>query len=230
MARFETFDRDIKLATAGIEPDAINAMLAKFAHAELAAVIASGEGTPDYDRFVNGQAGLPEEQVQAPGPILYVFSWWKDIITAALDELQKRSPRVSGRFAGSFIVLADQKPVTNFDAIPAGAEIIITNFQPYVRKIEVGAMKMSVPPRVFDTARTAINRRFGNSFRIESTFLNIGAGVHAGMPYLLKGEYARKRNARLANPRRFSRSFPKRKDMEPGQPITYPSLIINRTG
>jgi len=228
MARFETFDRDIKLATTGIEPDAVNAMLAKFARDELAAVIASGEGSGNYDRFVNGRAGAPEETVEAPGPILYTFSWWKDFVEAAVEQLQAFSPRASGRYASSFIVLANQKLVTSFDDIPAGAEIIITNFQPYVRKIEVGAMKMSVPDRVFDRARLALNRRFGNSFRVESTFLDIGGGVHEGMPYILKGHYTRMRAARIANPARFAgRSFPKRRDMEAGQPITYPALVVN---
>lgn len=227
-ARFETFERDLKLATASIAPTAINAELAQFAKAELAKAIATGEGNANYDRYVNGSAGAAEETVQAPGPILYVFNWWKDVIVAALEQLQQLSPRASGRFASSFIVLVNQSVVTTYDGIPGDAEILITNFQPYVRKVEVGAMKMNVPARVFDRARTMLSRRFGNSYRIESRFLDVRAGVHPGMPYLLKGEYSRLRAARIANPSRFAgRSFPKSKDMEVGQPITYPALIIN---
>lgn len=225
MATFETFERDLRLATAGLDPAEINKKLAAFARSELAAVIASGQGNNRYDRFVNGRPGVAEESVQAPGPILYVFNWWQDVITAAVAELQKRSPRKSGRFVGSFIVLVGEKLVTDYATIPGNAEVIITNAQPYVRKLEA-ARKGS--KRVFDGARLGLSRQFGNSYRVESRYLSIATGVHPMIPYILKGEYNRLRAARIANPAGFAgQSFPKRKDMEAGQPITYPALIIN---
>src|SRR6185369_10254520 len=98
MAGMEFFERDLRLATAGLEPDAINAALAKFARAELAKTIAGG-APQQYEKFVNGRAGAVEESVKAPGPIVYVFTNWSLVINAALQELQKRSPRRSGRYA-----------------------------------------------------------------------------------------------------------------------------------
>lgn len=219
---FETFERDLRLATAGLQPAEINKKLAAFARSELAAVIASGEGSKNYDRFVNGREGAPEESVQTPGPILYTFNWWVDIINAAFEELERRSPRKSGRYAGSFIAISNGRVITDYAGLPGSAEVIITNFQPYVRKIEARDKK------VFAGAKLALSRRFGNSYRVEIRFVSISAGVHPSIPYILKGEYARLRNARIANPGRFpGQSFPRRKDQEPGQPITYPALIIN---
>src|SRR4051812_26651390 len=131
---FEFFERELRVATAGVEPAAINAMLARYAKEELARALAEG-ASPIYDRYVNGRRGAVEESVQAPGPIVYVFTNWPLIINTALEELRKRAPRKSGRFASSFIVLANQNLVTDYRAIPADAEVIITNTQPYVRRI-----------------------------------------------------------------------------------------------
>lgn len=210
MSRFETFARDIKVATADIAPDQISAHLARYARQELAKEIKAGRATPTYGIFVNGRPGLPEEAVEAPGPIVYEFSWWRVVIRFALDFLVKNSPRKSGRFATSFIVIVGGKVVTSFDQIPPSAEVVITNAQPYVRKVQVGAMKMSVPPKIFDKARSAVARKFGvQTFRYEVRFLDLAAGLHPLIPYRLKHSQGR------------------RKDRQAGMPITYPSLILN---
>ncbi|WP_245514662.1 hypothetical protein [Mesorhizobium sp. M2D.F.Ca.ET.232.01.1.1] len=218
---FETFERDLRLATAGMRPEEISKRLAAFARSQLAEVIASGEGSKNYDRFVNGRAGAAEETVQVPGVIFYDFNWWAEFIEAAKVELDHQAPRKTGRYARAFIVISGNALVTDYNAIPSGAEVIITNFEPYVRRVEARE-------KVFAAARLALSRRFGNSFRVEIRFLNIAAGVHPSIPYVLKGAYAARRNARRANPVNFrSQQLPRRKDQEPGQPITYPALIVN---
>ncbi|WP_245442235.1 hypothetical protein [Rhizobium chutanense] len=209
------FERDLKLATADLEPDAINAMLAKFAKESVREVISSGRASENYERYVNGRLGVAEEAVQAPGPIIYEFSLWEPIITFALDELRRRSPVKSGRFRSSFIVLANQREVRDYDAIGPGDEVIITNFQPYVRKAEnglLGAKRYSI----FDGTKRALASRFGNegrnaaAFVFETQWLNVQAGVHAGMPYILKRHQGR------------------RKDRQAGMAITYPAVVINQ--
>lgn len=215
MAGVDFFDRDLKLATADLEPEAINALLAKFAKDSVREVISSGRASGTYERYVNGRQGAPEDAVQAPGPIIYEFSLWEPIITFALDEIRRRSPVKSGRFRSSFIVLANQRGVTDFDAIGPDAEVIITNFQPYVRKAEnglLGAKRYSI----FDGTKRALASRFGNegrnsaAFVFETRWLDVRAGVHAGMPYILKRHQGR------------------RKDRQAGAPITYPAVVINQ--
>lgn len=234
MARFETFARDIQLATAGISQEAISAELATFAKLEVARVIKTGEGSANYTRFVDGIEGAPEESVEAPGPILYQFAWWDEVITTALSELVARSPRRSGRYVNSFVVLASQQIVSGYSDISGAAEVVIFNAQPYTRKIEVGAMTMSVAPRHFDRARSALVRKFGanGSFRIDIRFLNIASGIHPLVPYVLKGEYGRHRSAQLgaAKAGTLQHGFKKlhrRQALDAGKPITYPALVIN---
>jgi hypothetical protein len=229
MAKFETFDRDLRLAIADVEPDRINTALAKFAREELERVIQRGEGSPSYRRYVNRIEGAPETAVRAPGPILYEFVWWKPVILFALAELQKRSPRKSGRFASSFIVISGGRMLTDFDDIPADAEIIVTNFQPYIRKVEAGLLGVS-RRRVFDGTKRMINSRYGEIVIAETRFLNIATGVHPSIPYILKGGSPLRSASRSSRSSAFraGRSFlAPRKDTAAGQALTYPSVVLN---
>ncbi|TIX70078.1 MAG: hypothetical protein E5V25_10655, partial [Mesorhizobium sp.] len=151
----------------------------------------------------------PEEAYRAPGAIVYEFINWPIVVNAALDELQKRSPRKSGRFASSFIVIAGGRAVvTDFTKIRTDAEIIITNFQPYVRKAEVGAL--GIPElRLFKGASRALTSRFAGAFTFESKFLAVPGGIHPNMPYRLKGRGSNDRISRKSGV------------------LSYPSIIIN---
>jgi len=229
MAKLETFDRDLRLAIADVEPDRINAALAKFAREELERVIQRGEGSPAYKRYVNQIEGAPETSVKAPGPIIYQFVWWKPVILFALAELQKRSPRKSGRFASSFIVISGGKIVLDFDDIDADAEVIVTNFQPYVRKAEAGLL--NVPRRrIFDGTKRLINSRYNEVVTAETRFLNISPGLHPQIPYILKGGAGlraasqSRRSSAFRSGRRF---LAPRKDTAAGQALTYPSIVLN---
>lgn len=209
MARFDAFDRELRLATAELAPDSIARELAKFARAELAKAISAG-APETYERFVNGRAGAAEESVIAPGPIVYVFSNWKLVIDTALAELRKRSPRRTGRYASSFLVIVGGRTVaTDFSRIRADAEVVIFNAQPYTRKVEVGAMRMDVPEQHFGAAASALKRRFGSAFRFERQFVNVPAGIHPLVPYRLKGGGGRDRISRRTGL------------------LSYPALIIN---
>jgi hypothetical protein len=238
MARFETFARDIQVATAGLSDDEISREVARFAKTSVGELIRTGEASSNYTRFVNGREGAPEEAFNVrssatPGPILYEFAWWHDVITGALAELVKRSPKRSGRYSRSFIVLANQLPVTNYQTVDGAAEVIIFNAQPYTRKIEVGAMSMSVAPRHFEGTAASLRRKYGrDSFSIITRFLDIRSGIDPRVPYLLRGEYASRYNAQrrairsgasISSAQRLAR----RKSLDVGQPITYPALVIN---
>lgn len=218
--RLETFERSIKLATNDLEPSVVARELAKFAREELAAAIASGEASPQYDRYVNGRRDAPEESVIPPGPIIYVFGYWPMIITAALDELKRRAPVKSGRYAGSFLVLANGVVVRDYAQIDSGAEVIIFNAQPYTRKIETGGNGTGASH--FGNAKQALNRRFKGSATIQTLFLTVASGVAPSVPYILRGF---RRAASNRGSGRFSRRV--RKDRQPGQPLTYPALVIN---
>ncbi len=180
---------------------------------------------------VNGAEGVAEESVKPPGPIVYVFLNWRLIIEHALEALVRNSPHKTGAFQRAFVVISGGRIVTDYDAIGPNDEVIITNSLPYVRKIQVGAMKMSVPPRLFEKGRAAVFSRFGRQMlAAEVTFLNMPSGIHADIPYILKGH----QRVRAAARSQFSSAFregrttlARRKDLEAGQPLTYPALILN---
>lgn len=205
MARFETFARDIMVATEGLSDAEISKSLASFARAELAKSIQSGEGSKRYARFVNGREGAAEESVRAPGPIVYEFMRWDEVLTFALIELVKRSPKKSGRYSQSFVVAARGRIVKSYDDIDANTEVVVFNAQPYSRRIEVGSMNFSVPPGHFEMATSALRRKFGanQGFRFETKFIKVAAGLHPLVPYVL------------------------RRGRKPGTPLTYPAIVIN---
>ncbi|MER9710173.1 hypothetical protein NKJ13_07875 [Mesorhizobium sp. M0174] len=205
MAGFQFFERDLKLATAGMEPEAINNALAAFAKQELARVIGEGIASSNYERYVNGVQGAPEEAVKAPGPIVYEFVNWPLIINAALQELIRRSPRRSGRYARSFVVVVGGRTVvTDYSRLRADAEVIIFNAQPYTRKTETGSNGQG--KRHFDLSKGALNRRFNSAFKFETKFVDVPGGIDPLAPYKLK-RTTRRRAA--------------------GTPLTYPALVIN---
>ena len=206
MARFETFDRDIKVATAGLTDEAISKKLAAFARAELAKAISSGKASTTYEKYVNARRGAPEEAVVPPGPILYVFTNWPLVVRTALAELVKRSPKRTGRYAAGFMVLANGMPVRDYSKIKSDDVVTIFNVRPYTRKIEVGAN--GTGRRHVDLAKRALSRRFKEGFVFETRFLDMRAGLHPEVPYRVK------------------RSQGRRKDRQAGMPITYPAIVM----
>jgi hypothetical protein len=212
MARISTFDRDLKLATAGIAPENIAKELAAFARSELANAIQEGEGSERYEKYVNGRLGAQEETVVPPGPILYVFHWWREIVEYALQTAVERSPDDSGRYKRSWFIMTPGGVVKSFDEIPLNATVILTNNQPYSRKIDVGHMQMSVPPGIIEDVKKAVMSRFGNFVTAKRTLIPLPGG------YILKGQF-----------RKGYRPYARRKlrpDTRAGAQMTYPALVL----
>lgn len=205
MAVQDFFERDIMLATADFQPEAVNKALATFAKEQLREVIAKGQAPNRYDRYVNGVHGAPEEAVKAPGPIIYDFVNWGVVINETLIELKKKVPVKSGRYQRSFVVLVNGAIVEDYRTIPAGVEVIIFNTQPYTRKMESGHIKSGAGK--IERVKPVMTSRYRDVFDFTFKYMDRSDGLAAGVPYILK------RNG-------------KRKDRQAGMPITYPSIII----
>lgn len=213
MARISTFAKDLQLATADIAPGNIAKALAAFARSENSKAIQEGEGSERFDRFVNGNLGASEDTVVPPGPILYVYNWWTEIVEFALQTLVERSPEKSGRYKQSWFVMTPGGRVKSFDDISVNATVIICNDQPYSRKIDVGHMRMSVPPGVVEDGRKAVMARFGNMVMARRTMIPLPNG------YVLKGRFKR-------GFRQFARTK-LRRDTAAGSQMTYPALVLS---
>lgn len=213
MGTLNTFAADLRLATADIEPVAVGAALARFALEQLAEAIASGEASPTYDRYVNGRLGVPEFAVEPPGPILYLFAGWEEVIPWTIARLVQRSPDLRGRYKAGHTAFVDWKPVVDPATVPREATVTITSPVDYVRKIEVGGQRMKVRPHIYEDVYAAVRRRFGGP----SGFLDVRF-LYQTIPggYVLKGRYRR-------GPADFARKG-LRPDTRAGEPLTYPCI------
>lgn len=226
-AGFEFFERDLRVATTGMEPEAINQAVAAFAKQEVRRLISEGEAPPKYERYVNGIHGAQEEAYKAPGAIVYEFTNWPLVINAVLDELKKRGPNPrSGRFNQSYVVIVGGRvPVADYSNLRSDAEVIILNATPYSRKAEVGFL--GIPEqRLFKGTQRVMGSRFGGAFTFQTKFVNVPAGINPMMPYILKGNG----QIRLAARNRMSSAFRAGRETlksKAGQQLTYPAIIIN---
>lgn len=211
----------LQVAIAETTGPAVAAKLAAFAKSRLSEVIASGQGSPNYLRTVNGRADAPEESVKPPGPISYRFSWLDEAIVYALEFLRDRSPvgpAEMGHYRDSHQVLIGGALIGDSsnpeglrgEVIPLGVEVVISNAMPYARKIEVGAMTMTVAPHVYEDARKAVNRRFSQLLRADVRFISRSDG------YVLKTPSKRNRRRRDERSRGGA-----------AESLTYPALILN---
>jgi hypothetical protein len=195
------FERQLKLTIEGqLSQHAVAARLAEFSKERLAETIASGQGTRHYDLFVNGRQGVPEEAVRPPGPIVYEFRWWDEILIAAMQFLRMRSPTSSPRsprgrlpYRDRFFVLADGVGVNprQYRNIPNRAEVLIGNSAPYHRKIDVQMIgkepiKVNVPEGIMADAALWLGSRFAGLITAERHYTMFFTGQYE----LLTGDRA----------------------------------------
>ena len=216
MARLQSMMKDLQLATAGIAPDKIATALAAFARTELAKTIAGGTGSPNYDRFVNGRPDASEDSVVPPGPIVYVFNWWGDVVTYALQTMIELSPELSGEYKRSWIIRADGQIVSNPKEINVASVVEITNTQPFHRSIVVGNRRYRLGHQSIEAGRQRVNSVYGNLVKARSTMIQLPGG------YVLKGRF-----------KRGFRKYARRKarpDVGAGTAMQYPTLQLSIKG
>ena len=199
----QAFERQIKIATAGLNNDQIRIKLARVAREAVHTAVRANEFPPTYITNVNGRIGVSEESVVPPGPIIYTARWWPEVLTYAVSFATERSPVKSGRFKNSWFVMSNGAVTTDYAAIPITAEVILTNDQPYARKIEVGAMQMSVPPGIVQDTMSALRRKYGDLLLLRKRFVTLERG------YVLRSHSRRQRRSRKT-----------------GEPLSYPALVM----
>lgn len=224
-SRLQFLERDLLLAVKrDLSPAVLGRELAAFAKNDRDEYLRSVGGHPTYQTYVNGREGVPEESVTLPGPILYQFNWLRPIAQAGLEWLRRESPRQSGDYMrGHFAMYnGDEVEIAN---LPADAtEVVLTNDLPYSRKLHVGGMRTSAPPKIFEECRQAILARFGQVVEAQVKFLFLTGTSRRGepLPYRLKTDG----NMRSRAPSEANRPRVGRKDRFAGQPINYPSVVI----
>jgi hypothetical protein len=206
MAKIGGLAETLRVATAGLEPQAAAKKMADFARRERDRVLQAHQSragvAPAYTTAVNGRLGASEDTVVPPGPIVYTFDLGAEIGAYAEEFFTARAPKQSGEYSKSLraIVAGRYVPLASVSIANAFTLVAIV---PYARKIEVGAMKMRVPPHVIEDLAQALRRRYGNVATFRVTYIELAGG------YVLKGRGKSARARKRA-----------------GQPMRYPAIQV----
>lgn len=173
MSMMNAFSRYLPVVTDGLGPEAIKKLLAQTAREALAEAQGAGQFPRNYIISVNGRTGASEESVVPPGPIVYYAKWWPEVLTYGVTFAQERSPHKSGRYKSSWFVMVNGNRTAEYESISLDAECIITNNQPYSRRIEVGRQRVNVPPGIVEDLVSALRRRFGDLLNVRRMFINL---------------------------------------------------------
>jgi hypothetical protein len=232
-------DRLRKTITIAVERHAdsasVKARVGERARERVGELIRAGVGSPAYTLFVDHRAGGPEETVKLDrGNITYLFARLSEAVSFALADARRRSPVESGRYRDSWFIVVNGQPWTaGIKDIPFGSQVMITNAEPYHRKIDTGGMRMRVPPGIVEAVRQDVQKQFPG-LEANRTFISIPSGTDSRgdpVPYVLKthgresglGFDAKKEGGFFRrHPPRASR----RADRRAGETMTYPALVI----
>jgi hypothetical protein len=199
----KAFERVITLQLERFSPEEAKRRHIAVARRGLAAFMARQASRPGVTLEVDGHAATSEDEVKPFGVIVYRLTRMRKIALFALAKAIEISPVREGRYKKSWFVMVNDQRVAP-DQIPQGAEVVITNDQPYARKIHVGAkgFKRYVPPGIVEKVRQMVIREYGNQVDVQIQFVTLAGG------YVL---------------RKLQGSG---KDRQPGAPLTYPALVI----
>ena len=156
-----------------------------------------------------------EEQVKPFGLIVYRFDRMMEVASFALREAEEASPVRSGRYKRSWFLMLGTQEI-GLDKIPAKATIILTNDQPYSRKINVGAKgfeKYMVPSGIVERVRQKVRQRYGSVVTASVQYIQFPGGGHV----LTKSLRSKRSNGRRGG-------F--RSDSMKSMAITYPALVL----
>lgn len=163
--------------------EATQRALVETAKREHAKIMGADPRPSTFRRFVDGTEGAREEAVKAFGVIQYDYVRLDAVVQFAMEILFDRSPVLSGEYRLAHTLFVDDVAVPNLENWRPGQTIVISNFVPYARKIELGKMKMRVSgtSQVYEQAERIVRRRFGNMARVYFTYRGIvGGGIIHG--------------------------------------------------
>lgn len=164
MMRAESISRQFSVARQATA-DATQRLLVSVAKREHGKVMRTPPQPRSFTRTVDGVEGAREEAVEPDGVITYFYPRLDAVVQFALETLFDLSPVLSGAYRSSHQLFLGGVPAANMANWTPGTEILISNLQPYARKIDLGVMKMRVSgtARVYERAVRRVNARFGNS-------------------------------------------------------------------
>lgn len=109
--------------------------------------------------------------------IVYEYQRSDLAVEFALDVLRALSPRKSGAYQEAHTVFVNGAAVQPPYQFNPTDDVVISNLEPYARKIEIGRMKMSVPgtDHVYQQAQQIIQREFAGLIDVKFTWRSLSA-------------------------------------------------------
>lgn len=204
--------------------------LADLAKAETAKILAAQTArrgiAPGIETAVDGDRSKSIDQVKPGGTIFEQFDYRREIVQVCFDELRARSPRsalekAEGHYADKHYVLLDGQPLAPLtlptqEQLWATQVVMISNPQPYARRLEVGRTVRQVEPHIFEGAMLAVRREYGPVAKFDFKYIDLSDA------YVLKTNTFRTgRNGRS--------TASLRRDRSRGAAIQYPAIVIARS-
>jgi hypothetical protein len=205
------FSEVIYLNLKQFEPEAARQKHIQIARAGLAKFLASQSVRPMVHIEVEGHPASSEDQVKPFGVIAYRLTRMREIVAFALREARRLSPVKSGRYQGSWFSMIGGSEVA-MEAIPTNATVMVTNDQPYARKIHVGARGFEVHRGIVEKVRQLVQQKYGAVVEAQINFIT------------LQGGWRLKRGLRKIHQGRRYGGI--RNDAPAGTEITYPTIEL----
>lgn len=142
--------------------DEVHQRFVAMARAEHAKVMRTDPRPTRFERYVDGKLGVPESAVRPNGVITYLYPRLPIVVQYAMELLFKFSPVKSGAYREAHTIFLNGQAVSDLSMWKPGDEVVIINSMPYARKIELGAMKMTISgtSQVYEQAVSATNRKY----------------------------------------------------------------------
>jgi len=128
---------------------------------------------------VDGQEGRAIEQVQPGGSVVFLAQDVRPFVARALAALERRSPRVTGRFAGQYRIVAGGREYSDPEQLPEDTRsALLFNREPYARRLEVGRSPDGTPfvvsaePGFIRGTALLLRRRFGRLARVRAEWID----------------------------------------------------------
>lgn len=205
------FETVIRLRVDQYSPEKAKQLHIAFARNELAKFLSRQTTRPDVTIEVDGHAASNETQVKPFGVITYRFTRMPEVMAFALAEARRLSPVLRGKYRDAWFLLDGRTEITLAD-VPSNASTMMSNSQPYARKIQVGARGFEVHRGIVEKVRQAVLRKYGATVTANVLFITLQGGwvLRKGLRKIHKG-------------RRYGGI---RNDAAAGMEVTYPTLEV----
>ena len=185
------FERVIKLNLDRFSPEAARQKHIEIAKAALERFLGGETSRPGIEYIVDGHPAANEDAVQPFGVITYRIQRLRKACALALAQAQLLSPvghdppdPHPGLYKKSWFFLVNGRETALADVPENADQVILTNDQPYSRKINVGfkGFERYVPPGICEKVRLLVRKEYGKIIDVRVDYITLAGGYRLVRP------------------------------------------------